>query len=138
MLERSIIHGSRPWVNQNIQIFNLQLNTLIRIPYAGFQSSLESRESTDVNTNLHPILPNVIACSYLDATNEFSDIPVIEGSLSINDVSSASRMNEALLRWKDISDKVEVRVFSVKTLFRGFSDISVIPEVKSSFFGALE
>ncbi len=105
---------------------------------AGFQSSYESRESMDMNSNLHPVLPNVIACSYLDATNEFSDIPVIEGSLRVNDVSSASQMNEALLRWKDISDKVEVRVFSIKTLLRGFSDISVIPEVKSSFFGALE
>jgi hypothetical protein len=71
----------------------------------------------------------------LDATNEFSDIPMIEGALRMKDAKDASRINEALLRWTDISSKVDVRVFSIKTLVRGFSDISVIPEVNSSFFG---
>jgi hypothetical protein len=106
---------------------------------AGFLSSHELRESKNAglpSTDSHLVLSNNIICSYLDATNEFSDIPMIEGALQINDTKVAHHRNEALLRWKDISNKVEVRVFSIKTLVRGFPDISVIPEVKSSFFGA--
>ncbi len=76
-----------------------------------------------------------MVCSYLDVTNEFSDIPMIEGTLNINDAKDAFQKNGALIRWKDISNKVEVRVFSIKTLLRGFADVSMIPEVKSSFFG---
>jgi hypothetical protein len=81
------------------------------------------------------VQPEVVICSYLDATNEFSDIPIIEGTLEIHDAKDASQKNGALIRWKDISNKVEVRVFCIKTLLRGFADISMIPEVKSSFFG---
>jgi len=71
----------------------------------------------------------------LDATNEFSDIPMIEGTLQIHNATDAFQPNAALLQWKDIVNRVEVRLFSIKTLRRGFSDISVIPEIKSSFFG---
>jgi hypothetical protein len=92
------------------------------------------RESADSARTL----PETVVCSYLDATNEFSDIPMIEGTLKINYANDASQQNAALLRWKDISEKVEVRVFSIKTILRGFADISLIPEVKSSFFGKPE
>ncbi len=107
----------------------------------GSNSSLESQDIRGKgvaglnSTDVYHAHPHSIICSYLDATNEFSDIPMIEGALRINGAKDASRINEALLRWTDISSKVEVRVFSIKTLVRGFSDISVIPEVNSSFFG---
>lgn len=111
---------------------------MLKLYCADFQHSRESYELRD--TRLHTSetqhdLPKSIICSYLDATNEFSDIPMIEGALQIFDVRGDSQKNQAVLQWKDISNKVNVKIFSIKTLIRGFSDISVVPEVKSSFFG---
>jgi hypothetical protein len=111
---------------------------VIKLCCADFQHSDETQELRDVHlhtSEIHQVLPKSIICSYLDATNEFSDIPMIEGALQIYDGRGDSQRNEALLRWKDISNKVDVRIFSIKTLIRGFSDISVVPEIKSSFFG---
>ena len=107
----------------------------------GFHPSNEWQESRALyreTADSPRTLPEAVVCSYLDATNEFSDIPMIEGTLKINYANDASQQNAALLRWKDISEKVEVRVFSIKTILRGFADISLIPEVKSSFFGKPE
>ncbi len=105
---------------------------------AGLNPSNESRASAVLirqASDSRLALQDVVVCSYLDATNEFSDIPMIEGMLKINNAKDALQKNGALIRWKDISDKVEVRVFSIKTLLRGFADIAMIPDVKSSFFG---
>jgi hypothetical protein len=89
-------------------------------------------------SEIQEILPKSISCSYLDATNEFSYIPMIEGALQIHDARGDIQKNQALLRWKDISNKVDVRIYNIKTLVRGFSDNLAVPEVKSSFFGENE
>jgi hypothetical protein len=125
---RRLSMGKSNQINWILATFPQNLTQTLQ---AGFNSSKKPQASNHGDLQA----TNAIICSYLDATNEFSDIPMIEGTLQIHNATDAFQPNAALLQWKDIVNRVEVRLFSIQTLRRGFSDISVIPEIKSSFFG---